>query len=269
MPWRRRCHPEAGFAGEEGPTGVAVGGNAPSTTKEQALRGLFDIADQHGAVEVLTIKIPENAGVEAAVLLFCFPDNFQGFLFRCPADGSGRQQGIKHIAQLGGVIIGQLSGNFGAYLEQIFSVGADMADIPEAVDAHRFGHPAEVIAQQIHGSDVLGVLFIIVQNQVVGIRNIGVDGTLHRVGGHHTVVDTHERFGREHDEFAGYEQFISGMAVAVGLLERNVSQYPRRKGQVDQVGIPRQQVFMHPMKSLLIGFKGHRLNLPGRQAKAR
>ena len=61
-------------------------------------------------------------------------------------------------------------------------------------------HTAQIFTNQFDDGDVLGSLFLISHDDLLGIGQGGVDGALHRIGIDATLIDADKGLGREADK---------------------------------------------------------------------
>ena len=128
-------------------------------------------------------------------------------------------------------------------------------DISEPIDAHARCNSTQIVANEIYNGVVLGGFLVIVQDDLVGVRQMGIDGSFHRVRKNFPVYNLHKPFGRETDKFIGDAYPIHCPAVSKNLLERERRKNRRFQGEVGQKRVAVTQPRHHLIKPFLIGDK--------------
>jgi len=116
-------------------------------------------------------------------------------------------------------------------------------------------HTAQIFTNQFDDGDVLGSLFLISHDDLLGIGQGGVDGALHRIGIDATIIDADKGLGREADKALVsilQHQFIFSLGVEEDLLQREVAAHGHRTGEIDEVGVACFDMALHNLEALLV-----------------
>ena len=124
------------------------------------------------------------------------------------------------------------------------------------------GHPAEVVAYQVHDRSVFCSLLVVSHEHIGCLRHAAADGAFHGKAADGTVVDAQEGLGREAYEAIAYPQTVAGVGAEKDVAHRQVRLHGYTAREIGQISVAGEHLPVDSLELLLIKVGSEGMGMP-------